>query len=86
MSIEYRVNEPLTFYSCAAPVFGDPGSNGESTIPLVLRAAGALRSRMLPDDRTDLGAFSRNEIVHPTWEHQKAWKFLELVAFTWRAE
>lgn len=68
MSIEYRFIEPLdVLFLRGNQLFGDPGSYGESTIPpRPSVAAGALRSRMLADDRTDLGAFSRNEIVHPT--------------------
>lgn len=68
MSIEYRFIEPLdVLFLRGNQLFGDPGSYGESIIPpRPSVAAGALRSRMLADDRTDLGAFSRNEIDHPT--------------------
>ncbi|MDY6813388.1 MAG: type III-B CRISPR module-associated Cmr3 family protein, partial [Pseudomonadota bacterium] len=42
-------------------LFGDPGSYGEALIPpWPSIAAGALRSRMLADDGTDLTAFAHN--------------------------
>lgn len=47
-------------------LFGDPGSYGESLVPpWPSVAAGALRSRMLADAKTDLAAFARGEIIHP---------------------
>lgn len=49
-------------------LFGDPGSFGESLVsPWPSVAAGALRSRMLVDDKNmDLAAFARGDITHPT--------------------
>lgn len=48
-------------------LFGDPGSYGESLVPpWPSVAAGALRSRLLADDRVDLAAFARGEVPHPT--------------------
>jgi CRISPR-associated protein Cmr3 len=48
-------------------LFGDPGSYGESLVPpWPSVAAGALRSRMLADDRSDFNAFARGEVTHPT--------------------
>lgn len=48
-------------------LFGDPGSYGESLVPpWPSVAAGALRSRLLADDRVHLGAFARGDISHPT--------------------
>lgn len=48
--------------------FGDPGSFGEALVPpWPSVVAGALRSRMLAEDKNvDLAAFARGEIVHPT--------------------
>jgi CRISPR-associated protein Cmr3 len=48
--------------------FGDPGSFGEALVPpWPSVVAGALRSRMLAEDKSvDLAAFARGEIVHPT--------------------
>ncbi|HJO36852.1 MAG TPA: type III-B CRISPR module-associated Cmr3 family protein [Gammaproteobacteria bacterium] len=47
-------------------LFGDPGSYGEALIPpWPSIAAGALRSRMLADDGTDLTAFAHNAVNHP---------------------
>lgn len=48
-------------------LFGDPGSYGESLVPpWPSVAAGALRSRMLADDRVDLAAFAQGDVDHPT--------------------
>lgn len=48
-------------------LFGDPGSHGESLVPpWPSVAAGALRSRILADDRIDLAAFARSQVRHPT--------------------
>lgn len=68
MSIEYRFILPLDVLLLRGnQLFGDPGSYGESLVPpWPSVAAGAIRSRMLTDDKIDLVAYSRNEIVHPT--------------------
>jgi CRISPR-associated protein Cmr3 len=68
MNIEYRFIAPLdVLFLRGNQLFGDPGSYGESLIPpRPSVAAGALRSRMLSDDKTDLVAFSGNRITHPT--------------------
>lgn len=49
-------------------LFGDPGSFGEALVPpWPSVVAGALRSRMLAEDKSvDLAAFARGEIVHST--------------------
>lgn len=64
----YRFIEPLdVLYLRGNKLFGDPGSHGESLVPpWPSVAAGALRSRMLVDDGTDLAAFARGEAKHPT--------------------
>ncbi len=47
-------------------LFGDPGSLGESLVPpWPSVAAGAIRSRMLADAKTDLAAFARGQAPHP---------------------
>lgn len=68
MSIETRFIEPLdVLFLRGNKLFGDPGSHGESLVPpWPSVAAGALRSRMLADERVDLGAFARGEVNHPT--------------------
>ena len=46
--------------------YGDPGSYGESYVPPWPSViAGALRSRILADDRYDLAAFARGGLQHP---------------------
>jgi len=48
-------------------LFGDPGSYGESLVPpWPSVAAGALRSRILADDRVDLAAFAAGKVKHLT--------------------
>lgn len=48
-------------------LFGDPGSFGESLIPpWPSVAAGAIRSKILADDGTDLAGFAAGEETHPT--------------------
>ena len=68
MSIETRFIEPLdVLFLRGNKLFGDPGSHGESLVPpWPSVAAGALRSRMLADERVDLAAFAREEVDHPT--------------------
>lgn len=65
--VEYRFLEPLdVLFLRGNKLFGDPGSYGEALIPpWPSVAAGAIRSRMLADDRVDLAAFARGEIDHP---------------------
>lgn len=47
-------------------LFGDPGSHGESLIPpWPSVAAGAVRSRILADDKVDLLQFAQGKINHP---------------------
>lgn len=59
--------EPLdVLFMRGNKLFGDPGSYGESLIPpWPSVAAGALRSRILTDDKVDLVKFARGEIEHP---------------------
>lgn len=48
-------------------LFGEPGSYGESLVPpWPSVAAGAIRSRLLADDRVDLADFAAGKIAHPT--------------------
>lgn len=67
-TVETRFIEPLdVLFLRGNKLFGDPGSHGESLVPpWPSVAAGALRSRMLVDDRVDLAAFARGELTHPT--------------------
>lgn len=71
-AIEYRFIEPLdVLFLRGNKLFGDPGSHGESLVPpWPSVAAGAIRSRMLAEDRADgkpvdLAAYARGEIQHP---------------------
>jgi CRISPR-associated protein Cmr3 len=68
MNTEYRFIEPLdVLYLRGNKLFGDPGSYGESLIPpWPSVAAGAIRSRMLADEKIDLSAFGKGESPHPT--------------------
>lgn len=73
MSVEYRFLEPLdVLFMRGNKLFGDPGSHGEALIPpWPSVVAGAIRSRMLAEDRIDgqainLAAFADSEIEHPT--------------------
>lgn len=48
-------------------LFGDPGSYGEALIPpWPSVAAGAIRSRMLADDKVDITAFAKGNAPHDT--------------------
>lgn len=62
-----RFIEPLdVLFLRGNKLFGDPGSFGECQIlPWPSVAAGAIRSRMLADDQTDLNDFAANKIQHP---------------------
>jgi CRISPR-associated protein Cmr3 len=64
----YRFLQPLdVLYLRGNKLFGDPGSFGESLIPpWPSVAAGALRSRMLADDRVDPSDFATGRSPHPT--------------------
>lgn len=65
--METRFIEPLDVLILRGnKLFGDPGSYGESVIPpWPSVAAGAIRSRMLADDRVDLTAFAQGQAQHP---------------------
>ncbi len=67
-TVATRFIEPLdVLFLRGNKLFGDPGSFGESLVPpWPSVAAGALRSRILADDRVDLAAFGRGEVAHPT--------------------
>jgi CRISPR-associated protein Cmr3 len=67
-AVHYRFIEPLdVLFLRGNKLFGDPGSFGESLVPpWPSVAAGAIRSRMLADDRVDLAAFARGKVAHPT--------------------
>jgi CRISPR-associated protein Cmr3 len=67
-AIEFRFLEPLdVLFLRGNKLFGDPGSFGESLVPpWPSVAAGALRSRMLADDKgLDLVAFAAGRVTHP---------------------
>lgn len=66
-TIAYRFIEPLdVLFLRGNKLFGDPGSYGESLVPpWPSAAAGAIRARMLADDKIDLAAFAKGEIEHP---------------------
>jgi CRISPR-associated protein Cmr3 len=65
-SVETCFLEPLdVLFLRGNKLFGDPGSFGESLIPpWPSVVGGALRSRMLADDRVDLAAFADGEVSH----------------------
>src|SRR5690606_37639084 len=68
MSAEHTLFiEPLdVLFLRGNKLFGDPGSYGESLVPpWPSVAAGAIRSRMLVDDRIDLFAFAAGKVEHP---------------------
>jgi CRISPR-associated protein Cmr3 len=64
----HRFIEPLdVLFLRGNKLFGDPGSYGESLVPpWPSAAAGALRSQMLAHDGTDLAAFAKGQISHPS--------------------
>lgn len=64
----HRFIEPLdVLFLRGNKLFGDPGSYGESLVPpWPSAAAGALRSQMLANDGTDLAAFAKGQISHPS--------------------
>lgn len=66
--VNWRFLEPLDVLILRGnKLFGDPGSFGESLVPpWPSVAAGALRSRMLADERVDLEAFADGKVAHPT--------------------
>lgn len=68
MNTNARFIEPIdVLFLRGNKLFGDPGSYGECLIPpWPSVAAGAIRSRMLVDDKIDLAAFGRGEVHHPT--------------------
>ncbi len=65
---EHRFIEPLdVLFLRGNKLFGDPGSHGESLVPpWPSAAAGALRSHLLAQDGTDLAAFAKGQITHPS--------------------
>lgn len=65
---EHRFIEPLdVLFLRGNKLFGDPGSHGESLVPpWPSAAAGALRSHLLAQDGTDLAAFAKGHITHPS--------------------
>jgi CRISPR-associated protein Cmr3 len=67
-TVHYRFIEPLdVLFLRGNQLFGDAGSYGESLIPpRPSVAAGAIRSRMLADEKIDLAAFGGSNIAHPT--------------------
>ncbi|MEY6433633.1 type III-B CRISPR module-associated Cmr3 family protein [Thioalkalicoccus limnaeus] len=64
----YCFLQPLdVLYLRGNKLFDDPGSFGESLVPpWPSVAAGALRSRILADDRVDPGDFAAGRVPHPT--------------------
>ena len=67
-AVEYRFLEPLdVLFLRGNRLFGDPGSYGESLVPpWPSVAAGALRSRLLAEDRVDLADFAAGRAPHAT--------------------
>ncbi|OZB35925.1 MAG: hypothetical protein B7X35_02780 [Halothiobacillus sp. 14-56-357] len=67
-TLQTRFIEPLDVLILRGnKLFGDPGSYGEALLPpWPSVAAGAIRSRMLADDRIDMQAFARGQISHAT--------------------
>lgn len=67
-TVEYRFLEPLdVLFLRGNRLFGDPGSYGESLVPpWPSVVAGALRSRLLADDRVDLADFAAGRVTHAT--------------------
>lgn len=66
--LSYRFIEPLdVLFLRGNQSFGDPGSYGDALMPpWPSVAAGAIRSRILADDDTDLTAFGKGEVMHPS--------------------
>jgi CRISPR-associated protein Cmr3 len=81
---EHRFIEPLdVLFLRGNKLFGDPGSHGESLVPpWPSAAAGALRSQLLAQDSTDLAAFSKGQITHPTLGTPTTPGSFALTAFT----
>lgn len=83
-STEHRFIEPLdVLFLRGNKLFGDPGSHGESLVPpWPSAAAGALRSQLLAHDGTDLTAFAKGHITHPSLGTPTAPGSFGLTAFT----
>lgn len=66
--LSYRFIEPLdVLFLRGNQSFGDPGSHGDAVMPpWPSVAAGAIRSRILADDGTDLPAFGKGNVAHPS--------------------
>lgn len=81
---EHRFIEPLdVLFLRGNKLFGDPGSHGESLVPpWPSTAAGALRSQLLAQDGTDLAAFTKGQITHPSLGTPAAPGSFALTAFT----
>ncbi len=63
----YRFINPIdVLFARGNKSFGDPGSYGASLVPpWPSVVAGALRSRILVEDKTDLAAFAAGKLTHP---------------------
>jgi CRISPR-associated protein Cmr3 len=81
---EHRFIAPLdVLFLRGNKLFGDPGSHGESLVPpWPSAAAGALRSQLLAHDGTDLAAFAKGKITHPSLGTPAAPGSFALTAFT----
>jgi len=81
---EHRFIEPLdVLFLRGNKLFGDPGSHGESLVPpWPSAAAGALRSQLLAQDGTDLTAFAKGHIQHPSLGTPRVPGPFALTAFT----
>jgi CRISPR-associated protein Cmr3 len=81
---EHRFIEPLdVLFLRGNKLFGDPGSHGESLVPpWPSAAAGALRSQLLAHDGTDLAAFAKGQITHPSLGTPAVPGSFALTAFT----
>lgn len=83
MSSQATFIEPLdVLFLRGNKLFGDPGSHGESLIPpWPSVAAGALRSRILADDKVDFSAFAQGKLDHPVLGTPRAPGSFLLTAF-----
>jgi len=81
---EHRFIEPLdVLFLRGNKLFGDPGSQGDSLVPpWPSAAAGALRSQLLAHDGTDLAAFAKGQVTHPSLGTPSAPGSFTLTAFT----
>lgn len=82
--IQHRFITPLdVLFMRGNKLFGDAGSQGDALVPpWPSAAAGALRSQLLASDGTDLSAFAKGQIQHPSLGTPQAPGPFTLTAFT----